>query len=79
MQLRRPTSRLVTSPQALFDPRGYLWFGVSDSYGIIQVDLTSGDTLRIIEKDYDSVPVSRAEREAALRVQCLVRMRIEGR
>ena len=49
-----------------FDPRGYLWFGVSDSYRIIQVDLTSGDTLRIIEKDYDPVSVSRAERDAAL-------------
>ncbi|MBI4544206.1 MAG: hypothetical protein HY703_03310 [Gemmatimonadetes bacterium] len=49
----------------LFDPRGYLWFGVSDAYRVYQRRL-EGDTVRIIERQYEAVPLTSKDREDAL-------------
>ena len=43
----------------LFDDRGYLWFGESDAYRIYQRRF-SGDTVLVIERAYERLPV-RAE------------------
>lgn len=48
------------------DPRGYLWTGISSDYRIVQQAIDGGDTLRIVEKAYAPVPVSAAEKDAAL-------------
>lgn len=44
---------------------GTLWFGVSGEYRFYQRSL-KGDTLRIVEKEYEPIPVTSAEREQAL-------------
>jgi sugar lactone lactonase YvrE len=50
---------------SLVDRSGQLWFGDGDGYEMIQQTL-EGDTLRIIEREYDPVPVTPAERSEAL-------------
>lgn len=52
--------------QVRFDPRGFLWTGVSEDYRIVQRSLDGGDSLRVIRRVYDPVPVTDLEREAAL-------------
>lgn len=47
------------------DRHGTLWFGVNDRYRVVGQRL-GGDTIRIIEKDFEPVPVSQADREAAM-------------
>lgn len=44
---------------------GTLWFGVSGEYRLYQRSL-EGDTLRIVEKEHDPIPVTSAERDEAL-------------
>lgn len=48
-----------------FDPRGYLWTADATAYRIHQRTL-AGDTVRVIDKAYQAVPVSRAELDSAL-------------
>ncbi len=43
-----------------FDGRDGLWFSVSDSYRIYHRSL-AGDTIRIVEREYEPVPVSEAD------------------
>lgn len=47
------------------DPRGYLWFGVTAPYRIVQSTL-SGDTVRIVDREYTPSPVSAEDRAAAI-------------
>lgn len=44
---------------------GTLWFGVSGDYRLYQRAL-EGDTLRIVQKEYEPIPVTPAERDEAL-------------
>lgn len=48
-----------------FDPRGYLWFGTTDGYHIVQRTL-DGDTVRIVDRPRESVPVTAADRAEAM-------------
>ncbi len=48
-----------------FDPRGYLWHGMNDSYRIVQQRM-GGDTVRFIEREYTPIPVTAAERTEAI-------------
>lgn len=54
-----------------------LWFGSSDRYRIVQRTL-EGDTLRIIDRPYEPIPVQDEERERALERDFLQRMRDAG-
>jgi len=47
------------------DPRGYVWSAMTDRYRIVQQNL-AGDTLLIVERASSPVPVTAAERNAAL-------------
>lgn len=47
------------------DPRGYVWSSVTDQYRIVRQSL-EGDTLLIVERTADPIPVTSEEREAAL-------------
>jgi 6-bladed beta-propeller len=47
------------------DRRGYLWFGVSDAYRIVQRGL-EGDTVRIIERAVAPVAVKNEEEDSAV-------------
>ena len=47
------------------DPRGYIWFGISAPYRIYQRRL-GGDTVRIIERVYEPLPVTAADRDSAV-------------
>jgi sugar lactone lactonase YvrE len=47
-------------------PGRVMWEGVNDRYRFVSRSLVSNDTLRIIERDYDAVPVTRADRDSAL-------------
>jgi len=49
----------------LLDPRGFIWAGVSDAYRIYRITL-DGDTVGAVERLSDPVPVTGAERDAAL-------------
>lgn len=48
-----------------FDPRGYVWFGISVPYRIYQRRL-GGDTVRIIERAYEPLAVTTADRDSAI-------------
>lgn len=56
---------------------GTLWFGTSGDYRLYQRSLT-GDTLRIIEREYEPIPVTRAERDEALDQEFLRNMADQG-
>jgi hypothetical protein len=47
------------------DPRGFVWLGVTAPYRLYQQRLT-GDTVRIVERAYEPVSVSSAERSKAI-------------
>jgi hypothetical protein len=47
------------------DPRGFLWMGVNDRYRLAQLRL-NGDTVRIVEREAEPVPVTAAERAEAV-------------
>ncbi|MFW5904866.1 MAG: hypothetical protein ACOCUZ_01485, partial [bacterium] len=47
------------------DPRGFVWFGISDRFRLIRTTL-EGDTLLVVEKPADPEPVTAEEREEAL-------------
>ncbi|MGH9896199.1 MAG: hypothetical protein ACREA0_30245, partial [bacterium] len=47
------------------DPRGYVWLGVTTPYRIYQTRL-QGDTVRIIERAYEPVPVASDEKDSAV-------------
>jgi hypothetical protein len=51
-----------------FDPRGHVWFGDSGEYRIVQQSL-SGDTIRIIEREYTPLRVTGEEVDAWLEEQ----------
>jgi hypothetical protein len=48
-----------------FDSRGYLWFAVTAPYRIYQRRL-EGDTVRIIERAYEPLPVTAEDRDSAV-------------
>ncbi len=48
-----------------FDPRGYIWLGRTSPYRICQTRLR-GDTVRIIERAYEPVPVASEEKDSAV-------------
>lgn len=48
-----------------FDPRGYNWLGVTTPYRIYQTRLR-GDTVRIVERAYEPVPVASGEKDSAV-------------
>ncbi|HWV56962.1 MAG TPA: 6-bladed beta-propeller [Longimicrobiales bacterium] len=43
-----------------FDPRGYIWFGNTGEYRLVQRSL-AGDTVRIVERKHSPLPLSHAE------------------
>jgi hypothetical protein len=47
------------------DPRGFVWSAVTDRYRVIQQSL-EGDTVLIVQREADPIPVTPAERSAAL-------------
>lgn len=60
------------------NPRGqHYWVGTSDRYRLHQVGLDE-DTVRIVVRDYDPIPVTRAERDSALSTPSFERMREQG-
>lgn len=63
-----------------YHPNGYIWFGIPDRYRLVQRTLR-GDTLRIVERAYEPVPVTpeeRVEREEELGGYDLDLRRIPG-
>ncbi len=48
-----------------FDPRGYIWLGTTTPYRIYQARLR-GDTVRIIERAHEPVPVTSDEKDSAV-------------
>ncbi len=48
-----------------FDPRGFLWHGITRPYRIVQQRL-GGDTLRIIDRPFESLPVAEEEKTRAI-------------
>ena len=49
-----------------FDPGGYLWSGVSDRMHFTRQTL-AGDTVRVVRRDHEPVPVTRAEGDSVRR------------
>ncbi len=49
----------------VFDPRGYIWFGITVPYRIYQRRL-AGDTVRVIERAYQPLPVTSEDRDSAI-------------
>jgi len=47
------------------DPRGYIWSSITDRYRIVQQSLR-GDTVRIIEREVEPVPVTGAEKDSGI-------------
>jgi hypothetical protein len=62
-----PRSLVSLQPRVALslDRRGYVWFGTTDEYRIYQRTL-QGDTLRIIERPSEAVPLSDSERAALM-------------
>jgi len=62
-----PRSLVSLQPQVRLsmDRRGHVWFGTTDEYRIYQRTL-QGDTLRIIERPSEAVPLTESEREALM-------------
>ncbi len=58
-------------------PDATVWFGLTDEYRLYQRSL-SGDTLRIVERAHDPLPVTAEERETALDQEFYDRMREQG-
>jgi len=54
-----------------FDPRGYVWFGSTGEYRIVQLDM-GGDTIRIIERPFSAPPVTAAEHDSIARELALL-------
>lgn len=48
------------------DPGGDVWVGTTDRYSIARVSF-DGDTLKVVERDYEPVPVTGAERDTAVK------------
>jgi hypothetical protein len=48
-----------------FDPRGYVWLAYTSEYRIWQT-LPTGDTVRVIEREFEALPVTPDDVEAAL-------------
>lgn len=61
------TTPVPFAPRLLwrFDPRGFVWFGIGDEYRLYQLTL-DGDTARIVEREYEAVPVTAADRDSAV-------------
>lgn len=47
----------------VMDPRGYIWFAVTDTYRIYQTTF-EGDTVRVIDRDLPPVPLGAAARDS---------------
>jgi hypothetical protein len=48
------------------DRRGYIWSGRSENYRLVQQDLATGDTARIVEREWQPAQVTREDREQAV-------------
>lgn len=48
-----------------YDPDGFVWSAVTDRYQIIQMSV-EGDTVRVIEREAEAIPVTADERTTAL-------------
>lgn len=55
----------VHQPEWVFSPRGHFWIDPGEGYRLLAV-APGGDTLRIVEREHDPVPVSRAELDEAM-------------
>lgn len=49
----------------LLDPGRAMWLGINDAYRVVERSL-EGDTLRVIEREYDRAPVTGADRDSAI-------------
>lgn len=49
----------------VFDPHGYVWFGLTGPYRIYQRRL-GGDTVRVVERAYEPLPVTAEDRDSAV-------------
>jgi hypothetical protein len=47
------------------DPRGYIWSSITDRYRMVQQSLR-GDTVRIIEREVEPVPVTGTEKDSGI-------------
>lgn len=54
-----------------FDPKGYIWFGVTSEYRIVQQAL-DGDTVRIVERPMLPPVVSEAEKDSVMQALGLI-------
>jgi len=64
MSMRLPVP-FVHQPSWRWDPRGFFWVEPGTGYRLVQLS-PEGDTLRIVERAYDPVPVTEAEVEEAM-------------
>jgi hypothetical protein len=72
VSVRRADGAMIASVRApfrparhwRFDPRGFLWSGVSDAFRIARLSL-EGDTLAVVRLDTPPLPVSAAEADSA--------------
>ncbi len=70
-ELRNESSHIMTgvpftpSLEWRFDPRGYMWFMLTGEYSITQLSL-EGDTLRTISREFEPLPVTRADIDSAM-------------
>ncbi len=63
----RMSASVPFSPRLVWrrDHGGDVWVGTSDRYSIARMSF-EGDTLRVVERDFEPVPVTAAERDTAL-------------
>ena len=61
------TTAVPFTPRQLWrvDPEGRVWIGVSDRYRLAALNL-AGDTVRVVEREWEPEPVTAEERDSAL-------------
>ena len=67
--IRTTTVNVPFAPKLVWrrDPEGDVWLGMTDRYRISRLSF-AGDTVRVVERDYEPVPVTAAERDTALKM-----------
>ena len=56
----------VSAPVTTWDPRGFFWCAMSGAYDIVQLRAGRGDTVLRITRQAPPIPVTAAERDAAV-------------
>lgn len=56
----------LPTPVNAWDRRGYIWCAPRDRYVVMQLGIERGDTLTTLVRDVPPIPVTNAEREAAI-------------